>query len=44
MGNVYDPLNLGIKVFDDENEYNVPLDEDYKYTDNTIIQDSDKVK
>ena len=41
LGNIYDPLNLGIKIFDDTDEdYNVPFNEDYKYTDNTIIEDS----
>ena len=45
LGNIYDPLNLGIKIFDDTDEdYNVPFNEDYKYTDNTIIEDSDKIK
>ena len=45
IGNVYDPLNLGIKIFDDSNtEYDVGINEDYKYTDNTIIEDSDKIK
>ena len=38
-------MNLGIKIFDDTDEdYNVPFNEDYKYTDNTIIEDSDKIK
>tara|TARA_Y100001980_G_C14556804_1_gene350566 strand:- start:14313 stop:18128 length:3816 start_codon:yes stop_codon:yes gene_type:complete len=51
VGNIYDPLNMGIKIFMDEKEEEILFDEEYnydyespRYTENTIVEDSENIQ
>ena len=50
LGNIYDPLNLGISIFIDEEEEFIGVQEmNYefdspRYTDNTVVKESDKLE